>query len=75
MVRTDIFNPVAIPGLLPTGPVKKGQTWKASAAAIAELTDMEKVESGEIVVEFVGVTEVDRKRVAQRSKYRGPWWA
>lgn len=65
VVRTDIFNPVAIPGLLPSGPVKKGQTWKASAAAVAELTDMEKVESGEIAVEFVGVTEVDRKRVAR----------
>ena len=74
VVRTDIFNPAAIPGLLPTGPVKKGQTWKASAATIAELTDMEKVESGEIVVEFVGVTEVDRKRLA-RLKYRGPWRA
>ena len=41
--------------------MKKGQTWKASAAAVAELTDMEKVEEGEITVEFVGVTEVERQ--------------
>ena len=65
VVRTDVFNLAAIPGLLPTGPVKKGQSWKASPVAIAELTDMEKVESGEIVVELVGVTEVEKKRVAK----------
>jgi hypothetical protein len=65
VVRTDVFNPATIPGLLPAGPVKKGQTWKASPAAVAELTDMEKVEAGELVVEFLGVTEVERKRVAK----------
>jgi hypothetical protein len=65
VVRTDVFNPAAIPGLLPAGPVKKGQTWKASAAAVSELTDMEKVDSGELTIELIGVTEVDRKRVAR----------
>ncbi len=65
VVRTDVFNPVAIPGLLPTGPVRKGQTWKASAASVAELTDMEKIDSGEIVVEFSGVTEIDKSHVAR----------
>jgi hypothetical protein len=65
VVRTDVFNPAAVAGLLPAAPVKKGQTWKASAAAALELTDMEKVESGAIAVEFIGVTEVERKRVAR----------
>jgi len=65
VVRTDIFNPVAIPGLLPGAPVKKGQSWKASAAAITELTDMEKLDSGELTVEFVGIAEVEKKRVAR----------
>ncbi|HEV3435853.1 MAG TPA: hypothetical protein VG122_00745 [Gemmata sp.] len=65
VVRTDVFNPVAIPGLLPTGSVRKGQTWKASAASVAELTDMEKIDSGEIVVEFTGVTEIDKSHVAR----------
>ena len=65
VVRTDVFNPAVVPGLLPAGPVKKGQTWKASAAAVAELTDMEKVDSGELTIELLGVTEVDRKRVAR----------
>jgi hypothetical protein len=65
VVRTDVFNPSAVPGLLPASPVKKGQTWKASAAAVAELTDMEKVDSGTIEVELLGVTEIERKRVAR----------
>jgi hypothetical protein len=65
VVRTDVFNPAVVPGLLPAGPVKKGQTWKVSTAAVAELTDMEKVDSGEIAIELIGVTEIDRKRVAR----------
>ena len=65
VVRTDVFNPSVVPGLLPPGPVKKGQSWKASAAAVAELTDMEKVDSGAIEVELLGVTEIERKRVAR----------
>lgn len=65
VVRTDVFNPALIPGLLPPGAVKPGQTWKASAATVAELTDMEKVEEGAITVEFVGVTKVAERRVAR----------
>lgn len=65
VVRTDVFNPVLIPGLLPSGAVKPGQTWKASAAAIAELTDMEKVEEGTLTVEFVGVAKPGGKQLAR----------
>ena len=65
VVRTDVFNPATVPGLLPAGAVRKGETWKASAAAVAELTDLEKVEEGGLSVEFVGVVEVDRRRVAR----------
>ena len=56
VVRTDVFNPALIPGLLPPNAVKPGATWKAAAATVAELTDMEKVEEGAITVEFVGLT-------------------
>jgi hypothetical protein len=56
VVRTDVFTPAAIPGLLPAGAVKPGDTWKASAATVAELTDMEKVDGGALTVEFVGRT-------------------
>jgi hypothetical protein len=65
VVRTDVFNPALIPGLLPQGPVKPGQSWKASAATVAELTDMEKVDEGAITVELVGVTKLNDKRVAR----------
>lgn len=58
VVRTDVFNPL-IPGLLPATAVKPGQSWKASAAAVAELTDMEKIEDGSIAVEFVGIAKVN----------------
>lgn len=56
VVRTDVFNPAVIPGLLPAKSVKPGDTWKASAASVAELTDMEKVDEGGLTVEFTGRT-------------------
>ena len=65
VVRTDVFNPAAVPGLLPPGPVKPGQSWKASPAAVAELTDLEAVEDGGVAVEFAGVTTADGRRVAR----------
>src|SRR5207237_10057656 len=63
VIRTDVFNPVAVPGLLPGGAVRPGQSWRVSAAAVAELTDMEKVDEGELTVEFLGVTTVDGRRL------------
>jgi hypothetical protein len=65
VVRTDVFTPAAVPGLLPTGPVKPGQSWKPTDAAVAELTDMEKVEEGSLTVEFVGVAVVNGRRTAR----------
>lgn len=65
VVRTDVFNPAAVPGLLPPGPVKQGQSWKATAAAVAELTDMEKVQEGGLTVEFVGTTTLVGRPVAK----------
>ena len=65
IVRTDVFLPATIPGLLPPNPVKPGQSWKASAAAVAELTDLEVVEDGGVAVEFAGVTTADGRRVAR----------
>ncbi|HSQ58670.1 MAG TPA: hypothetical protein VLM40_23315, partial [Gemmata sp.] len=65
VVRTDVFNPAAIPGLLPNGAVKKGDTWKASESAVGELTDLEKIDEGGITVELVGMIAIDGKRVAR----------
>jgi hypothetical protein len=65
VVRTDVFNPALVPGLLPENKVKPGATWKASAATVQELTDMEKVEEGALTVEFVGVAKLDGKNLAR----------
>ncbi len=65
LVRSDVFNPVAVLGLLPVGAVKPGQTWKATDSAVAELTDLEKVDEGGLTVEFLGVTTVNGKRMAK----------
>jgi hypothetical protein len=45
--------------------VRTGQKWPASPAAVAELTDMEKVDEGGLTVEFQGVAATDGKRMAR----------
>jgi hypothetical protein len=51
MIRTDVFSP-ALTGLLPAGAVSVGDTWKASAAALQELTDLEKIDDGHFTCKF-----------------------
>ena len=65
VVRTDVFNPALVPGLLPPNAVKPGQSWKATAASVSELTDMEKIEEGAITVEFVGIAKLNDRRLAR----------
>jgi len=65
VIRTDVFVPALVPGLLPPNAVKPGQSWKASAATVSELTDLEKVEEGAVMVEFVGVARPDGKKLAR----------
>ncbi|MBX9582256.1 MAG: hypothetical protein K2X87_18285 [Gemmataceae bacterium] len=65
VVRTDVFVPATIPGLLPPNAVKPGQSWKASTAAVTELTDLETIDDGGVAVELAGVTTVDNRRVAR----------
>ncbi len=67
VVRTDVFTPALVPGLLPARPVRQGDGWKATAAAVLELTDLEKVDEGELAVKFLGVTAVDGRQVAKLS--------
>lgn len=47
LVRTDVFTP-ALVGLLPPNPVRLGDRWTASTAAVQELTDMERIEEGQL---------------------------
>jgi len=65
LVRTDVFNPAAIPGLLPNAAARPGQNWKASAAAVAEITDMQQVEEGGLAVEFTGMATLAGRPAAK----------
>lgn len=65
IVRTDVFAPALVPGLLPTGPVRAGASWKASGDAVSELTNLEKVEEGGVTVEFVGLAKPGGKTFAR----------
>lgn len=65
IVSIDMFNPSLVPGLLPPNAVKPGQSWKASTAAIGELTNLEKVEEGSVAVEFVGIAKPAGKQLAR----------
>ena len=48
VVRTDVFTP-ALTTLLPRGPVRVGDSWKAGESGVRELTDLEKITGGELV--------------------------
>jgi hypothetical protein len=64
LIRTDVFTP-ALSGLLPERPVRPGDRWTASAAAVKELTDMEQIDEGKIECWFDEITEVSRRRMAR----------
>lgn len=65
LVRTDVFAP-ALAALLPDRPVVPGDRWPAGAAAVEELTDLEKVDAGGVECIFDEVTTlagVQRARI------------
>ncbi len=47
LIRTDVFTP-ALTGLLADHPVRLGDRWSATQAAIQELTDLERIEEGSL---------------------------
>jgi hypothetical protein len=51
LIRTDLFTP-ALAGLLPGREVRPGDTWTASTSAVQELTDLERVEEGQITCRY-----------------------
>lgn len=65
VVRTDLFSPALVPGLLPDREVRPGDRWKASPAAVADLTDFDPIEGGELVVTFAGVVSPDGRQLAK----------
>ncbi len=65
VVKHDIFTPVLVAGLLPTIEVKPGAKWAASAAAIAELTDLDSIDEGSLAVEFASVITLNTRKLAK----------
>ncbi len=64
LIRTDIFTP-AFSGLLPDKAVKAGDRWKASQAAVQELTDMVKIKEGELECRLDKLMTVEKRRIAR----------
>jgi hypothetical protein len=64
LVRTDVFTP-ALAGLLPDKGVRPGDHWTASTAAIGELTDMERIDEGQVECRFEQFATLAGRRHAQ----------
>jgi hypothetical protein len=64
LVRTDVFTP-ALASLLPEGPVRAGDRWTASTAAVQELTDMERIDEGKLECRLEGVITRGTRRQAK----------
>jgi hypothetical protein len=69
LVRTDVFTP-ALTGLLPEGPVRERDRWKAANSAIQELTDMERIEEGQVECRLDPIANFQNRRQA-RVNFRG----
>ena len=65
VVRTDLFSPVLVAGLLPGKPVRPGDRWPVSSAAVTELADFEVVDEGGLTAEFVSTVTINNKRFAK----------
>ena len=63
MLRTD-FIVTALAGLLPEKPVKPGDSWNATAAAVLELTDFDKIDEGKLTCTLKSVEALGPRKVA-----------
>jgi hypothetical protein len=73
LIRTDVFTP-ALAGLLADHPVRIGDRWSATRAAVQELTDLERIEEGSLECRLEQFTTVEKRkyaRVAFRGSVRG----
>jgi hypothetical protein len=66
LVRTDVFTP-ALAGMLPAHPVRIGEQWTADKSAIQELTDMERIDEGQVECRFEQITTLSNRRHARVS--------
>jgi hypothetical protein len=63
-VRTDVFTP-ALVGLLSEQPVRAGDKWIAAKSAIQKLTDMERIDDGEVTCRFEQIVTLEKRRHVQ----------
>ena len=73
-VRTDVFTP-ALVGLLSDKPVSVGDKWFAAKGAIQELTDMERIDEGDVTCKFEEIVTLEKRRharIAFSGTVRGP---
>ena len=64
LVRTDVFAP-ALSGLLPEHAVMVGSTWKAASSALQELTDLDRIDEGELVCRYETTSTIANRRLAK----------
>jgi hypothetical protein len=64
LVRTDVFTP-ALVGLLPDRAVRSGDRWTAARSAVQELTDMDRIDEGQVDCQFEQITTVSQRRHAR----------
>jgi hypothetical protein len=64
LVRTDVFTP-ALAGMLPDHAVQPGDRWSAEKSAIQELTDMERIDAGEVECRFEQLATLSNRRYAR----------
>jgi hypothetical protein len=69
LIRTDVFTP-ALAGLLADHPVRLGDRWSATQAAIQELTDFERIDEGALECKLEQLTNLEQRRHA-RVAFRG----
>lgn len=65
VVSKDIFAPTLVVGLLPGKPVRVGDTWNLTPAAVADLTDLDPIDEGSLGVTFASVVTLDGRRFAK----------
>lgn len=64
LVRTDVFVP-ALVGLLPENEVATGDTWTATASAVRELTDLDRLDEGTLNCRLTTIASLVGKQQAR----------
>ncbi len=66
LVSKEVFTPGLV-GLLPERPVRVGERWPVAMGAVAELTDMEKLEDGGLECKLEEITTLAGRKLARIS--------